>query len=588
MKGREWRLGPAIWTMWLAWASGPAQAEEPVADLIVTGGKIVTVDADFTIASALAIRGNRILAVGSEPDVKRFRGRETQFLHLEGATVLPGLIDSHVHATGASMYEVRGRVPAMESVDDVLRYVAEQARHADEGEWISLSQVFITRLRERRFPTRAELDRAAPDHPVVFRTGPDAALNSRALALSGIDREFEVPDGSSARVERDPETGEPTGILRSGGGLIKRPPRTRAPDFEERAARLRKLLRDYNRVGITSIADRNVGNSALRLYETLWRRGELSCRVYLYRGVNARADLPSIRNRMEAAAAHPLHEYDDRLWLRGVKIFLDGGMLTGSAYMLEPWGISQSYGIEDSDYRGMRYVEPDKLYEIAKLALEHDLQITAHAVGDGAVETLVDAYARIARHDFPVREHRPCVTHGNFMSERAIRLMARHGIVADLQPAWLYLDGATLQGHFGTDRLAWFQPYRALFDAGVVVGGGSDHMQKIGSLRSVNPYNPFLGMWTTLTRQPRWMEEPLHPGQRITREEAIRLYTIHNAFLTFEETEKGSLEAGKLADFIVVDGDILTCSLDELRHLEVRRTYVGGELVFHRGAAGND
>src|SRR5215471_1375037 len=140
--------------------------------------------------------------------------------------------------------------------------------------------------------------------------------------------------------------------------------------------------------------------------------------------------------------------------------------------------------------------------------------------------------------DLPVRERRPCITHSNFMSAEAIERMHQLGIVADLQPAWLWLDGATLVAQFGDERLAYFQPYKSLFDRGVVIGGGSDHMQKIGSRRSVNPYNPFLGMWITLARQPRRSDSPLHPEQRLTREQALRLYTINNAFLTFEEKEK--------------------------------------------------
>ncbi len=148
-----------------------------------------------------------------------------------------------------------------------------------------------------------------------------------------------------------------------------------------------------------------------------------------------------------------------------------------------------------------------------------------------------------------MNDKRPCVTHCNFMSAAAIDKMAKHGIVADLQPAWLYLDGRTLLKQFGNERLEYFQPYKTLAEKGVVAGGGSDHMQKVGSMRSVNPYNPFLGMWTTLTRHPRWMGEPIRTEQIIGRAEAIRLYTINNAWLTFEEKEKGvarSREARRL------------------------------------------
>lgn len=166
------------------------------------------------------------------------------------------------------------------------------------------------------------------------------------------------------------------------------------------------------------------------------------------------------------------------------------------------------------------------------------------------------------------------------MSAEAIERMAKLGIVADLQPAWLFLDGATLRKQFGDKRTEYFQPYRALFDSNVIVGGGSDHMQKVGGFRSVNPYNPFLGMWITLTRQPRWTDVPLHPNQRITREQALRLYTINNAFLTFEENEKGSLEKGKLADFVVLEKDFLTCPLDEVKDLQVAETWLGGRRVY--------
>jgi predicted amidohydrolase YtcJ len=267
------------------------------------------------------------------------------------------------------------------------------------------------------------------------------------------------------------------------------------------------------------------------------------------------------------------------LWLRGIKVFLDGGMLTGSAYMRQPWGTSRIYGITDAQYRGDRKIDPERLYQITRMALARDLQMTAHAVGDGAVHALLDAYAEVNR-ELPVRELRPCITHANFMTEEAIRQMKELGVVADLQPAWLWLDGATLLEHFGEERLTFFQPYRTLFDHGVIVGGGSDHMQKIGSLRSVNPYNPFLGMWIVLTRQPRNASAALHPEQAITREEALRLYTINNAYLSFEEHQKGSLEPGKWADFIIIDRDLLTCPVDDVKDTRVLETFLAGKRVF--------
>src|SRR5262249_47483543 len=156
------------------------------------------------------------------------------------------------------------------------------------------------------------------------------------------------------------------------------------------------------------------------------------------------------------------------------------------------------------------------------------------------------------------------------------------GVAADIQPAWLYLDTRTLVKQFGYDRMSYFQPLRSLFDAGVTVGGGSDHMQKVGSLRAVNPYNPFLGMWTEITRKSKGYDRPLHPEQALTREQAIRFYTINNARLMFLETETGSLEPNKRADFVVLDTDLLTCPEDAIREAKCLRTYVEGKLVYER------
>jgi predicted amidohydrolase YtcJ len=478
------------------------------------------------------------------------------------------------------MYEFDHPVPDMETIADVLDYFRERAKVVPEGEWIRLQQVFITRLREQRYPTRAELDEVAPKHAVYFRTGPDASLNSLALELSGIDKDFRIPQGMLGRIERN-KNGEPTGIIRSGAHLIKFRESQKRPTREDERRRLKQLIADYNKVGLTSIVDRNANANAVTLYEDLLDDNELTVRVFLSYAINAQWPLEDIEATISKLSRHPKHSYNPMLWLRGVKFFMDGGMLTGSAYMREPWGVSEVYSITDPEYRGLRFVPPGKAYAITRLALTHGLQPTAHSVGDGAVHALIDAYEEI-NDEFRVREMRPCITHANFMSPEAIEKMAEIGIVADLQPAWLERDGATLLKQFGDARLSYFQPYKSLQEAGVIVGGGSDHMQKIGGMRSINPYNPFFGMSITLQRQPRWTESIVHPEQRLTREEAIRLYTINNAFLTFTERERGSLEAGKLADLIVLDRDILTCPLDQVQEIEVERTYLGGKLVYEQ------
>ena len=547
--------------------------------VIIHHGKIITVDSSFSIADAIAIQGDRIVAAGSNDEILALAGPETRQIDLRGKTVLPGLIDSHLHAVSSAMYEFDHPVPDMETLGDVLKYIQARAKALPNGEWVTLSQVFVTRLRDQRYPTRQELDKAAPKNPVLFTTGPDAVLNSLALKLNGIDKNYVVPQGVPCRIERSPQTAEPTGILRNCHINYKSP--EKQPTREDYLRRMRMLLTDYNSVGITSISDGDTSDEEVEIFRQLKESGQLTCRTFMVLHVEANDPFDKIEARIHQAALNPLHHPNDLLWLRGIKSYLDGGMLTGSAYMLEPWGVSKVYSITDPAYRGMRYIEPERLYKVARLALENGFQFTVHAVGDGAVQAIVEAYERVNK-DFPVRDLRPSITHANFMTADIIQKMKELGIVANLQPDWLYLDGATLRKQFGDARLEYFQPYKTLFEQGVMVGGGSDHMQKIGSLRSINQYNPFLGMWITLTRQPRWTDQPLHPEQRITRQQAIRLYTINNAYLTFEEKQKGSLEKGKLADFIVLDRDILNCPLDEVKDIQVDATYLGGKLIYSK------
>src|SRR5256886_6932498 len=474
----------------------------------------------------------------------------------------------------------------MESIQDVLDYIQARARALQEGEWIEVPQVFITRLREQRYPTRAELDRAAPRHPVLFATGPDASLNSLALKLSGIDRGFKVTDGGSGFAEKDPKTGEPTGILRNCTRYVKVKSSRRQPTRAEKAQRLRELFADYNSVGLTSVCDRNASPDEIETYKLLRAANELTVRVSLSHHIDTIGPLDGILSNIRQVADDPLFKlHDDWLRIIGIKTFLDGGMLTGSAYMRQPWGVSEIYGISDPDYRGVRFIPQERLAPMVRAAVESGLQFTAHSVGDGAVHALLEAYAEVDK-ELPVRKTRPCISHSNFMSREAVEQAARLGVMVDIQPAWLYLDTRTLAKQFGYERLRYFQPLRSLFEAGAVAGGGSDHMQKIGSLRSVNPYNPFLGMATTITSKAKQYEGRLHPEEALTREQAIRFYTINNARILGCDNKLGSIEPGKLADLIVLDTDLLTCPEDQIAAAQVLRTYVGGKLIYRRGKTG--
>ena len=551
-----------------------------LADIIFYNGNVLTVDPHFSKVEAFAVLGGNITAVGSNEKILALAGDQTQKIDLWGKTVLPGIIDSHAHPVPAAMYELDHEIPSMETVKDVLAYFQARAKVVPKGEWIALQQAFITRLRDKRYPTRAEMDAAVPEHPAFMRTGPDAMLNSVALAKLGITKDSgEMAGSGNGRIERDPQTQEPTGMLRNcnsvGHFLVAAGNITQ----ETRKARLKKQMTAYNSVGITTVSDRNATEGDLALYAALKADGDLTCRIYAFHEIAPTLTPDEIEAKVAAVAKIPLAEKDDLLWCGGVKMFLDGGMLTGSARMRKPWGVSTMYGITDPEYLGLLFLSEEQVVRFARAAAMNNLQPSLHCQGDGAVEFILNAYSLAAKQvpDGRFPSIRPGICHGSFMFPEAWKMIKSLGVVVDMQPAWLYLDGGTLLDNFGEERMKWFHPYRTLLDNKIPIAGGSDHMLKIEAHRAINLYDPFLGMWTVLTRQPRWTDGVLTPEQKLTREEAIRFYTIDSAYVLRSEKEKGSLEPGKLADFIVIDRDILRCPMNEIREIKVLETWLGGK-----------
>lgn len=545
---------------------------------IFTNGKIVMVDEAFTITDAMAVEGERIVALGDKAKALATEHEEVKRVDLGGRMVLPGLMDSHSHPVGAATMEFDHPVPDIEDIPQLLDYIASRAKALPEGSLIGIAQVFITRLKEQRYPTREELDRVAPKHPVQFSTGPDSMLNSLALKLAGIDRNFKVPAGSTGIVVFD-EKGEPTGLMHAFSPKIDAKALSKKPDATQTRDLVKKLFSDYNSVGFTTIADRGASRGNIEVYQSLRDTHTLTVRLRLSHTFSTGSLWRTTEQAIDEIIKHPLTKPDPMLQIIGTKIWLDGGMLTGSALMQEPWGVSRIYGITDKDYRGVQRTPSQHLAKMVRKVASAGLQFTAHSVGDGAVKLLLDTYDEVNK-DTSIRESRPCITHCNFMTPESIAHAARLGAVIDMQPIWFHLDGATLLKQFGNERMSRFQPLRALFDAKVAVGGGSDHMQKIGSLRSINPYNPWLGMWIAVSRECRYLDEPLHLEGGLTREEAIRLYTINNAKVLFLEKELGSLEVGKRADFIILDRDVLTCPLDDLKTTQVYGTWLDGKPIW--------
>ena len=552
-----------------------AMTAQETADAIYYNGRVVTMWEARPTAEAVAIRGGRFLKVGSNAEVLQTAGAETKKIDLGGRTVLPGLIDSHTHPISAALSERDGPLPAFNSIADVQAYIRQRAARTPKDQVILVPKVFSPRLKERRYPTRYELDAAASDRPVIADNGYAGVVNSFLLDKLKITRD--TPQPANGKIIKD-DKGEPTGLILGAPQLLRDWRRERTATASELVEALKRMQQAYNRAGITSTIDRGQDAEGFRAYQELHRRGELTVRSYVTYRISGQGTPQQARAEVERI---PFVTGWGDDWLRAgsLKIVMDGGILIGTAYLREPYGEHTSvYGYHDPGYRGVLAVPRENVVEIARAANELGWQMTAHVTGGGSLDVLLDAYEAADR-ERSIRDRRFTVTHGNFPNEQAIARAKKLGVVFDCQPMWHHLDAPVIKDVLGAERMKHFLPFRSMLDAGVVVAGGSDHMVRFDPRLATNPYHPFFGMWMAITRQTV-DGSVINPEQRITRIEALRMWTLNGAYLSFEEKSKGSIEPGKLADLIVVSKDFLSCPADEIKEIEPLLTLVGGKEVY--------
>jgi len=552
----------------------------PKADTIYFNGDIITMWDRYPNVQAVAIRGDRFVAAGTNTDVLKTAGPGTQKINLHGQSVIPGLISGHVHPIDAALSEIDGPLPPFYNVADIQAYIREQAGKLPSGQIIRVPTVFATRLAERRYPTRQEIDAAAGGRGAVVGNGYASVLDSVLLKRLGITRD--TPQPANGRIVKD-RNGDPTGLILGAENLLDRviPPMPVTP--KERLWALKSMLQHYNAVGLTGIDDRLEGPAGFRAYQTLHDAGELTVRCYVTYFINAQGTPADVRKEIEQIPF--VTGWGDK-WLRvgSLKTVIDGGITIGTAYLRQPYGPhTQVYGFVDPEYRGMLYVPRENVFAMAQEADQLGWQMTSHVTGGGALDILLAAY-QAANQTRSIVGRRFVVTHANFPDKRAIELARKLGVAFDVQPAWLYFDGPALKDVLGPARIKNFLPLRSLIDAGVVVGGGSDHMTRFDPRLSTNPYDPFFEMWMAITRKMT-DGNVLNPEQRISRFEALKMWTLNNAYMEFSEKETGSIKPGKLADMVVIDKNFATCPVDEIKDIEALQTIVGGRVVYRRKSA---
>ena len=546
-------------------------------DLILHHGRIVTADAKFSVVEAMAVEKGRIVATGTSAAVLARKGPSTKLVDLAGKTVLPGLIDAHVHALGAGLSEFDAKLPPLNSIGEIQAFIREKAKTTPKGEWIVVPRTLPPRLAEQRFPTKQDLD-VTTEHPVAFDGSYVWGANTLALQKSGITAATPNPPGGEVVKGAD---GQPNGILRNAAGLLKGVPQGASYTEAQKLAALETMLKLYAAAGLTSVGDRAAVLEDYNLYAKLKAQGKLPVRAVITWRINAMRPAEEVVAEIEKNS-WKTGQGDEWLKFGSFKVTLDGGQSVGTAYQRMPYGAygRQLYGQTNPDARGTLFVDGPKLTQIMRAARNKGWQLTSHAQGGAAIDVLLDTFAALDK-ERPIGPSRSHVMHGSFMSEEAVGRMKKMGILADVQAGWLHFDVPALEQVFGYRNMRYFFPLHTYLKNGIVIAGGSDHMIGHDKDRAVNPFNPFFNMWMAITRLTRAGKE-IYPEEKISREQALRMYTNGPAYLHFAEKDQGSIEAGKWADFVVIDRDYLTCPEAEIRRIEPLMTVVGGKTVYER------
>jgi len=534
-------------------------------DLILLNGKIYTLDGESTIAQAVAVKDGRIVAVGSNGEISAMAGPNAQRIMLGGRAVIPGIFDSHNHLmeVGAKLSQIR--LDECQSAEEMMELVQERANDTPPGAWIVGQGWNEGNFPDGRLPTRHDIDPATAEHPVILmRFFNTDVVNSYALRMAGITRD--TPDPKGGKIERDPD-GEPNGLLRASAKTLIRSFLPR-PTLEQMKESLWLACAEMHRFGITSVVEPGLRPEEIRAYQSFYGDGELSVRVNLMPSWHGFHD--DEEEKLLDYRARELGIYsglgDEWLRIGGLKMAIDGGTTPHTAYMYEPYE-------GDAELVAFNRIALDDLDRYFRTAQELGWDVGIHCCGDHAQDMAADTFARVAR-EVPRPDARHNIIHAYFPTPRALDQMAEYNIAAVLQPTFIYWEGDLLFRDVGERRAQNYKPARKYLDHGIVVTASSDVTSTVSA-------NPFIALYALVTRKNK-LGQHIAPDEAISREEALRAYTVSGAWLTREEHLKGTIEAGKLADLAVLDRDFFAVPDKEIKEIQVHMTIVDGQVVWER------
>lgn len=527
------------------------------ADYIVHNARIYTMDQDLPEAQALAVRGDRILMVGSDPQVLAAYSGAPR-IDAAGRTIVPGFIDAHAHLMGQGMSLMQADLVGTESIKDILARLKEFEQRLPEGAWLTGRGWDQNDWPTQTFPTRADLDEAFPDRPVWLERidGHASWANTAALELAGLEEIRNSDNPPGGEIVRD-ASGEPTGVfIDEATRLVGR--HVPDPSEAERLQALRLALAETARYGLTGVHDAGVGMRDIQLYRRAAGEGWFTLRLY---------GMISGRGETFDRICEEGPIFENRLTVRSVKFYIDGALGSRGAALIEPYS-------DAPETSGLLQTTPDAFTGDVKAAFACGFQVNTHAIGDRGNRVALDAYEAALESVGPsVGRHR--IEHAQIVHPDDIPRFAQLGVIAAMQPTHATSDMYWAEDRVGHDRIEGAYAWRSFIEKGVPLAFGSDF--------PVEKVNPMLGFYAAITRQDAegYPEGGWLPNQRLTREEALHAFTLGAAYAAFQEDELGSLEPGKLADFVVLSGNIMSIPAPEILETDVVATYLGGEPVHH-------
>ncbi|HKU75480.1 MAG TPA: amidohydrolase [Pyrinomonadaceae bacterium] len=538
--------------------------QQSTADIVFKNGNVYTANDKSAKAQAIAVKGDKIVFVGTNEAAQKFVGTNTRVVDLKGNTVLPGFTDSHQHLSGVGQREMTLNLEGTTSLEDLLAKVKARVDQAKPGDWITGRGWIETHWKPPVFPTRSDLDKVSPNNPVILgrADGHGAVANSAALKLAGVDKSTPNPFGGE--ISKDKESGEPNGMLLDNAqGLVRRhvPPTTRAE--AERAVEL-GVKRNIE-LGWTQIQDAGGSFAEVDIFKKLYAAGTIKLRIYK----SVYGPGPNATRLINEGPI--IGEFGNRLTVRSIKVVSDGALGSRGAALLGPYS-------DAPDTSGFLTVKVEDLRPMLVDALRKGIQVETHAIGDKANRFILDEYETalkaVPASERKVADPRWRVEHAQIVNPADIPRFAKLGIIPSMQPSHAIGDLFFAPSRLGVGRLAGAYAWESFIKSGIVVPGGSDAPVERGE--------PMIEFYAAVARkdQKGFSGEGWHPEEAVTREQGLKMFTIWPAYAAFEEKLRGTIEVGKLADLTILSADIMTIPAPEILKTRCVMTVINGEIVY--------